>query len=245
MRYRPFWNRDTEWPSNHTKYHKVTGILCMFYLCRFCSTTSSSSQKSCWDKCTNWPQNCFSALSFLILVSCTLQWTVFKLQAIFLRQVHWTTPKWPQTLWGQKYQLHVPCSKSQISPLFALHPAIFELQTFLRGEHWITPKWPQNLNTKRSMKFYVHSTSHKSWVTNFTPFCSMASWFQVTSHFMRTLYWMTPKWPWILQGEGYSLYGVLLVVTLVPKFQSILLYGQHNELQAILRQVHQITIKRP
>ena len=40
----------------------------------------------------------------------------------------------------------------------------------------------------------------------------------------REAHWMTTKWHWILQGQIYSMY--VLLVSLGPKFQSVSVYGQ-------------------
>ena len=47
--------------------------------------------------------------------------------------------------------------------------------------------------------------------------------FRVTGH-LRTVHWMTPKWPCTLQGQRYTTY--VLLVSLGPKFWSISLYDE-------------------
>ena len=38
-------------------------------------------------------------------------------------------------------------------------------------------------------------------LSSFSPFHSTVSRVSVTGHFLKNLHWMTPEWPWILQGQ--------------------------------------------
>ncbi len=60
----------------------------------------------------------------------------------------------------------------------------------------------------------------------------------------RQIHRMTPKWPWILNGQRYSIY--MLQLPLSPKFQSDLLYDQlFSRYRPFLRHVHRMTPKWP
>ncbi len=152
-----------------------------------------------------YPIRIASVLESQISVLFTLRPAVFELQAIF-RQMHWMTPKWPWTLQSHSYPICVSSvPESQIS--------------LLRQVHQMTPKWPGTLQGQMTTsymcyycpRFQISVSLYSQPFLNYKPF------------------WKTnalnyPNWAWTLQGQMYPIY--VLLVSMSPKFHSILLYDQ-------------------
>ena len=105
------------------------------------------------------------------------------------------TPKWLWTL-EDHYVPHIHITttpQSQISPRFALWPAVFEIQVILRQLHWMTPKWPWTLHVKvkgTPLARIRIPTTHTSQIS-----LVLLSLFEIWD-IWRQIHWMTPKWPW-------------------------------------------------
>ncbi len=106
----------------------------------------------------------------------------------------WMTPKWPWTLKGQRYAIHMTYCTTIPEPLtpkfqsVSLYDQSFQIQA-MRQVHWTVnmlndPK--MTLNTKRSKVPHIHMTINYPRPPYFTSFCFTASWlfFELpTSHF--------------------------------------------------------------
>ena len=105
-----------------------------------------------------------------ISVHFTLWTAILKLQSI-VRQVHRITPKWPWTLWSQRYyrylhSLATTTQESHISLCFTLRPAIFKLLVILEQVHQWSQYGLEHLKSQRyrySIYWYILllPTSHK------------------------------------------------------------------------------------
>ncbi len=86
-------------------------------------------------------------LEFFVFLLATL------LNFYFLKQVNQMTSKWPLILICQNFAIHVILAHaSEISILFTLWPAVFELQVVLRKVYKMTPT--MTLNTNRSANMF-------------------------------------------------------------------------------------------
>ncbi len=148
-RYRPVWDKCTEWPRNDLEPYMYPYVLLVSLSLKFQSFSlygpSFSTYSPFWDNfwmTPKWPWTlqgqklphiCVASVPKSQISVHFAQPVVFKLQAI-LKKVHQITPKWPWTLQGQMYPIHVLLVS--MSPKFQsmslYDPVFFEMQAMLR-----------------------------------------------------------------------------------------------------------------
>ncbi len=199
----------------------VTGVPELKNFTLFQSTTSHFlSYRPFWDKCTEWPQNgfkfykvkdtpylCYSYPRVPNFTRFALTPTLVELQAI-LRKMHQMTPNDLKPYKGQMYPIDVYSQAPNFTPFHcttSLFPDTGHFETSAQNELILT------LNPTRSNHTtYICITS--------VPESPISLHFSVRpatveiQAILRQLHWMTPKWPWSLQGQRYPIY-VLLVST--------------------------------
>ncbi len=134
-------------------------------------------------------------------------------------------PKWPfkNTKRPKLPHIHVmlllpPSSKSRSVSLYG--QPLFELQAIFETNVLNDPK--MTLNTRRSKLPHIHVTT----ITQFQISLRFALWPSVfgLQDILGQMHWMTPKWPWTLRGQRYSICMWQLPPT--PKFHTASLYTQ-------------------
>ncbi len=130
---------------------------------------------------------------------------VFKMQAI-LKNSAPNDPKWCWTIQGLMYPIHVFLISNIFDYQVSLHltqrHASFNIQAILiQASALNDPKMTLNPTRSKVLHIYVTSVpdSHIS-----VPFSSTANGFRVIQTILRNVYWMTPKWPWTLQGQMHT-----------------------------------------
>ena len=141
--------------------------------------------------------------------------------------MHQMTPKWHWTQQGQMYLICVTSVlESQISILFTLWPAVFELQAILRRVHQMIPKWPWTIQGQmypiyvllvspipkfQSISLYSPTRSNVlniciTSIPRFQILLNFALWPADVDiqAILRQVHWITPKWPWTLHGTRYK-----------------------------------------
>ncbi len=110
---------------------------------------------------------------------------------------------------------------SQISILFALRPAIFELQAILRQAHRLTPKWLWMLKGQRYPIYMLQLLSLKFHSLPLQP-----ADFELQA-ILKQAHRMTPKWHWTIKGQRYPIYHVKIPwLSNVTAFRSMISYFQ-------------------
>ncbi len=129
----------------------------------------------------------------------------------------------------------------QISPLFALWSAVFDLQAILRQVQRITPKSPGTLKGQR-YDIYIWQISPLPPSPTFNPSCPTASHFQFSGHFETSV---TDDNKIVFNTKRSNVSHMHMITT--PKSKISLLFALWPavfELESILRQV-QMTSKCP
>ncbi len=131
------------------------------------------------------------------------------------------TPKWLWTLQGHRCPINVllvsMCPKFHSISLydepFSSYRPFWEKCT----------KWPQNYLEPYKVKLRYIYVLQISTRPKFHCFALRRAVFELQA-ILRKVHWMTPKWPWTLQGHRYQIN--VLLVSMSPKFHSVSLYDQ-------------------
>ena len=238
--------------SNFTPFRSTTSRFQV--TCHFETNALNDPKMTLNTTKSNVPHICVTSIhESHISLHFALQPAVFQLQAI-VRQVHWMTPSWLWTLPSQiSLYMYNYCLWVSNFTTFHSMTSRFEIQASLRQAHQMTPKWPWTVQglmchilVSTSLKFSLHFALWPAF------FALQALWDKCT------------KWPQIVL-EPYEVKLPYICITTPPESQSFRVDKVKSpyicatsspkshislhfalrpavfELQAIVRQVHQMT----
>ncbi len=159
------------------------------------------SYKSFWDKCSNDPRSMTSRFRVAIHFEISARNDPKDIEHYEVKSTEYMS-------------CVTSLPESQMSVHSLLWPAVSQLQAILRQLYRMT------LNTNFKVQHICYWCPR---FPNFSPFCSTTSRFDLQD-ILILVHWRTPKLPWALQSQTYPIDALL--VSSIPKLQSLLLYGQ-------------------